>query len=189
MAVSGPGAIDRRDAAVAAALAGAVVVLVGYAAGLGITSTSAQTSPSPLPPAAPAPAGQAPGADDLTISAATPPIAAAAPVVSWPVGGSPAQHGVHDPSPAGPGHSPATTAPTTAPSPTPSPTPAPSPPDPTCREGLLDSLPVVGPLAVSALATVIGVVESLPEVPGSPIEPDDAGELVCPSTTTREVLP
>lgn len=188
MAVSGPGTTDRRDAAVASALAGAVVVLVGYAAGLGITSTSALTAPSPsLPPSAPVPAGQPPVVDDLPGSAVPPPAVVVAPVVSWPVGANPAQHGSHHPSPAGPAHQPGST-PTPTPTPTAAPSPTPPQPDPTCHEGLIDSLPVVGPLAASAVATVLGVLGSLPEVPGSPIDPADTGELVCPSTPTREVL-
>ena len=47
MALSADRTTDLRDAAVAAALAGAVIVVIGYATGLGLSTTPATTPPTP----------------------------------------------------------------------------------------------------------------------------------------------
>lgn len=134
--------IDRRDAAVTAALAGAVVIILGYASGIGLRPENAvsATLPQPTPATvAPMPIGPTP-------------VAVPAPL---PVVVAPAAPAVR-PAPAA---VPTTAAPTHAP-PTPSPSSTPTPSAAaTCAPGLLDplvgSLPLVGEVS-SLLSGLLG---------------------------------
>ena len=153
MSYSDAGAIDRRDAAVAAALAGLVVVILGYASGLGIQTSNASSAPtvpglSAAPPTASAP-------DD----ADTPP---EDPGHDTTVHGTTGT-GQHT---ASAGHTQThhtgTTDPHTHPATphAPEPTPRPHEPEPTkpttsCGPGLLGGLPVAGALVepVTSLLT------------------------------------
>jgi hypothetical protein len=142
-----PRTIDRRDAAVTAALSGAVLVIVGYASGIGIKPAAEVTATLPQQPAPsavtePAPAPQAPVAVAPPI-APVPVPAAPAPTTAVP---APASSHVHSPAP--------------------DPTPTTPPTEPTaCATGmvpgLVDTLPVVGavsPLVTGLLRPVLGVV-------------------------------
>ena len=159
MSYTNAGTIDRRDAAVASALAGLVVVILGYASGLGLQTSSASPVPSvPGLNAAP-PTASAPDSAD------TPP---------EDPGHDSSAHGNSgsDQHAASAGHTqtahtqttdPHTDHPTTphVPAPTTPPTSEPAPIDPatTCQPGLLEGLPVVDSLArpvSSLLSPVVG---------------------------------
>lgn len=140
--------IDRRDAAVAAALAGAVVVVLGYASGVGI-QTSADSVLTQQPPAV------QPAAPHNETAAAPPVAIAPAPILTAPVTFPVVQPHEHA--------RPATPHDHTPVEPTPTPTPAPEP-TPTCETGLLESVPVAGPLLGAASSVVFGVVRTAPLV-------------------------
>lgn len=152
------GAIDLREAAVASALAGAVVVALGYASGLGLpVRNDAQAT---LEQPAPAPQVAAP--------ATTAPPAANAPAMAMPA--SPSYAGASG-GMAGMDMGGAGTAPTPAPvhpAPTPEahdPAPAPEQDDPTCADLLAalpaSDLPLVGPLTGPLAGSVTGTVDGL----------------------------
>jgi hypothetical protein len=152
-----PATVSRRDAAVAAALAGTVVVVLGYASGLGVQATPASTLIT-APPAVPA-APTTPAAP-LPTPAPTPeplpaPVIAPPPVTnSYPVPEHPA-------SPSDP----------TEPPPT-EPTPDPELPvdkGKTCTS-LLEGLPVVGPATVPLTSVLSDFLGSTPVV-GSLLAP------------------
>jgi len=151
--------IDRREAAVTAALAGAVLVILGYASGIGLRPQSTASAVAPQPePTTTAPLTPAPTAVAVVPPAAVPaPVAPAAPVIH-----------THVPAPSASPAPPPSPAPTT---PTPSPDPAPS-----CAPGLLESLvgelPVVGDAStlVSGLTSGLtsGLLGSVPLLGPSP---------------------
>lgn len=134
--VAGARTIDRRDAAVNAGLAGAVLVILGYASGIGLqhpaevsaslpsqpTPSVAAPTPAPLPPAAVAP--------PAAVSAPMPvPVAVAPrPVVPTPSLTAPAPSVAPTPAPTA-----------SAPSPAPSPTTCPT----ELAGSLVGSLPLV----------------------------------------------
>lgn len=156
------GAIDLREAAVASALAGAVVVALGYASGLGLpVRNDAQAT---LEQPAPAPQVAAP--------ATTVPPAANAPAMAMP---APPSYAGASGGMAGMDMGGARSGPTAAaihPAPTPEahdPAPAPEQDDPTCAD-LLAALPtsdlplvgpLIGPLTGSVTGSVTGTVDGL----------------------------
>lgn len=162
------GTVDRRDAAVAAALAGAVVVIVGYAAGLGIESTDAvaATEPpvAPSVPAAPVP-NQASGAGAAPAGQA-PALVAPAPAVPNVSVGSPDSPDPSTPSqPDAPGQPSSPADPHSPHSPHPSePTPTPGDPTPSCAPGLLDDVPVIGAVTEAATTFLSGILDAVPVV-------------------------
>ncbi|HEY2062667.1 MAG TPA: hypothetical protein VGH57_30145 [Amycolatopsis sp.] len=78
----------RRDHVVAASLAAAVVVVVGYASGLGLRPGSVANAGSP-PPTADGPAPSAPAGDQPAPPGGLPSVAAIPPLPAQPVGGAP----------------------------------------------------------------------------------------------------
>ena len=142
----GIGTVDRRDAAIAAALAGMVVIILGYASGVGIKDPDQLVSATPAVTAAPQPAET--------------PLPAAPVAVSPPLTGLPRSYVVTLPAPTVPTpthprtHVPAT--PTV-----PSETPTPAEPTPSCTASLLDGLPLVGPVVSSLLGGVTPLVSGL----------------------------
>jgi len=152
------GTIDRRDAAVASALSGLVVVILGYASGLGLQTSSASPAPSIPGLSAAPPSASAPDSAD------TPP---------EDPSHDPSTHGSTgtDQHSASSGHTQTAHTQTTdphadpatphVPTPTTPPTSEPAPADPAaaCGSGLLDGLPVASSLAgpvSSLLTTVVG---------------------------------
>lgn len=184
-AVGFSGTVDRRDAAVAAALAGAVVVIVGYAAGLGIESSEAVTAQpaTPSAPAAPAP-DQAPEAVAPPAAQAPVPVAPMPPMAPLPVA-PPASSEPSVPSqPADPVQpsSPAEPDGPHSPHP-PEPTPTPDDPTPTCAPGVLEGVPVVEPVTETAttfLSAILGAVPVVDELAGGLID-CTVGALVGPT--------
>ncbi len=149
--------VSRREAAVAAALAGTVVVVLGYASGLGVKVESPTTAQLPVQPAAPV----APAEEQAAPVAAVPDIPADA------MGDVPMSHDF--PVPTEPTTQPTsepTTAPTDEPTSDPTATPTSEPTttpttEPTsdpaagCPPGLLGDVPVVGPVT-APLTEVLG---------------------------------
>ncbi|GAA1716215.1 hypothetical protein GCM10009765_76190 [Fodinicola feengrottensis] len=172
---------DRRDEAVAAVLAGAVVVILGFASGAGIRPGST-TEPLAVPPAAAAPAD--PGSQAPPQGASSGAAAGGGGVSGGGVSGgsSGVSGGVS-------GGGPVTGQPTPS---TPSPSSSPQPtPQPTCPPGLVGSLPVVGPLVAgepdasgsprpAPVPALLGPVPVLGPLvaPATPDHP--AGLLSCP---------
>ncbi|WP_163511625.1 hypothetical protein [Fodinicola acaciae] len=154
---------DRRDEAVAAVLAGAVVVILGFASGLGIpvagTDQPAAAGPAAPPPAHPDPGTQAPPAGAGSVGGGG--------------GGTPSGGGVVT----GPKPSPT---PSTGPTTPDQPTPSPSPPV-SCPPGLIGGLPVVGPLVATSPTPgpVPSLLGDLPIV-GPLVTPGKPGVLSCP---------
>lgn len=169
--------VSRRDAAIAAALAGAVVVVLGYASGLGIVEP-ATTALAPAPPAAP---GIAPEPAATTEPAPAPlmtpmPVGAPAPPLPDP-----------SPAPDHPSH-PMPTEPDPAPVPDPSDPPPDPSPDPTAPPGgpecssVLEVLPVVGPATVPLTSWLADVLATVPPTAGlvpSPATSEDPASLEC----------
>lgn len=186
MSSSNARTIQRRDAAVTAALAGGVLVILGYASGIGIKPASeaaaAISSPSPSPevvapaqtpaPPEPVPAQDAAAPAAVSLPAPPPPVAAA-------------------PTP--------TTAPTSAPATgdpaSPEASPTPSAPDvpssaPTCPAdivgGLVSQLPVVPDvlsLVSSLLTTPLVGTSTAPDATPAPLTctvASLAGTTCCP---------
>ena len=158
MSYTDAGTMDRRDAAVASALAGLVVVILGYASGLGLQTSNAASVPSVPGLTTAPPTASAPDSTD------TPP---------EDPGHDSSAHGVTDTEQhaASAGHTQTPHSPTTdphadpatphVPAPTTPPTLEPAPTDPatTCQTGLLEGLPVVDSLArpvSSLLSPVVG---------------------------------
>jgi hypothetical protein len=166
-AVGFSGTVDRRDAAVAAALAGTVVVIVSYAAGLGIERSDAVAATEPpAAPSAPADPAQEQAPEAGAAPAAQPPapvapLAPSAPVPTSPPASpeasAPSQPATpSQPSPADP-HSPHPS----------EPPPTPGEPTPSCAPGVLDDVPVVGPVteaATSFLSALLGAVPVVDEL-------------------------
>jgi hypothetical protein len=139
--------VDRRDAAVTAALAGIVLVILGYASGIGLSKPAEVSATLARPVPAPATAASSP--------APIPVPSVAEPVLA---GGLPAAAVPH------PAATPpkATTTPTTpAPSAAPSATPTGSP-DPVCPPNLVETvageLPLVGPVTTLVSGVVAGLI-------------------------------
>ncbi|GAB2975575.1 hypothetical protein [Nocardioides montaniterrae] len=158
--------VDPREAGVAAALAGGVVVVLAYAAGFGIVEpTQVVAAPTHQAPARPAPA---------PLALPAPPVvpAAAAPLAPAPVP-------VPPPSPSWPALP--TASPTVPPpSPTTAPSSAPSPATPTCRS-LLGQLPVVGDLVPGATTSggLLGLGSLLDTTLTTVIGPHTAAGVDC----------
>lgn len=168
---SASGTIDRRDAAVAAALAGAVVVVLGYASGVGIR-TSGEVVAMQQPPAV------LPAAPQTERTTTTPPILVAqSPILTAPVS-TPRE--VHEhPRPATPhDHTPA--------EPTPTPEPEPEPTPTACRPSLLDGLPLAGPLVEAASSLLFDVVEATPVTALTDPLACTVGKLVGPTCCATE---
>lgn len=137
MTIPGTPPTDRREAAVGAALAGAVVVVLGYASGIGLVEPAQTTTVQP--PTPPSSVARATGSPDP---------AAVSPVVQL----VPAP-----PVPVVPGHDADRKRRHQHPEePSPSPTIPPAAPEEDCGPGLLESLPVVG----SVGETVSSVLEA-----------------------------
>lgn len=185
------GTVDRRDAAVAAALAGAVVVIVGHAAGLGIESSDAVAAAEPpVVPSAPA----TPVPDQAPAAVAPPAVQAPAPVAPMlpmpPVSVVPPA----SPEPSAPSQPSAPAQPSSPAdphSPHPSePTPTPAGPTPRCAPGVLDDVPVVAPVTEAVttfLSAILGVVPVVDELTGSLID-CTVGTLVGSSCCSSEAL-
>jgi hypothetical protein len=188
------GTVDRRDAAVAAALAGTVVVILGYAAGLGIENPDAVVAAEPpVPPSAPAtpvpgqqpPASAAPAAQPLAPLPApvapTPTVPASPPASPEPsTPGQPTTPA--QPSTPGSPHSPHPPEPTT---------PQPTDPTPSCAPGVLDGVPVVEPVsdaAVSFVSAILGLVPVIDELAGDLVT-CTAGTLTGASCCSSEARP
>jgi hypothetical protein len=154
--------VSRRDAAVAAALTGAVVVVLGYASGLGIQtdSTSLAQPPVQTAPVVPEPAMTMPVEPTLPAMTMTPEMVSAPDV--------PMDMPTLLPTDT------TTTEPTTEPTPG-EPTPTTNFPQTTCPPALLEQLPVVGPATTPVTSLLISVLGSLPVV----------GDLTGPVLTTR----
>ena len=164
MSYTDAGTIDRRDAAVASALAGLVVVILGYASGLGLQTSSASPAPSvPGIDAAP-PTSSAPDGADTPTEDPGHDSSAHGTTSSDQHAGSTGHTQTSDP------HAHPTTPRVPAPTTPPTSEPAPTDPTTTCQTGLLASLPVAGSIAgpVSSLLT---------PVVGSPS--DQNGLLAC----------
>lgn len=160
MSLSGTQSVDRRDAAVAAALCGAVVVLLAYAAGIGIQVPGKLTVAPPTAPEAPVVVPVAPAVVPLPVSQ---------PVVQ-PVVRVPAP-----PPTAAPPHE--------HPQPDPTPTPRPEPPAPptdarTCEPGVLAGTPATEPVA-SLLETVVRSLPLLSTLAAPPEPGVEPGLLSC----------
>lgn len=162
---------DRRDEAVAAVLAGAVVVILGFASGLGVRTADADQPTADAPPA------------QVPVHPRTP----ASPVTQVPPAGAGSVGGGGGVS--GGGSHPSGGGPVTGPKPSPTPSTGPVEPTPgptvSCPPGLVGSLPVVGPLVAGppTPAPVPALLGSLPLVgplvaPAKPGQP--AGILSCP---------
>jgi hypothetical protein len=166
--------IQRRDAAVTAALVGGVLVILGYASGIGLKPQSA-VSASLAVPHAPAATTAAPEGE--TPAPAQP--VAEAPVVAAPVAG-PGMVSAHVTGPAAPPTTPAS-APATEPPTPPATEPAPDPaPTLSCAtapvDGLLGGLPLVSDVT-SLVENLLGT--PLLAVPAAPVP--DAAPATCPT--------
>lgn len=151
-----PATVSRRDAAIAAALAGTVVVVLGYASGLGVQATPANALIT-APPAAPA----APVEPDspLPTPASTPPAVATPVMTPLPVTNSypvPTHPEVTDPT------EPPATEPSTDPE-------EPADNEKRCRSGL-EGLPVVGPATLPLTSVLSDFLATTPIV-GSLLAP------------------
>jgi hypothetical protein len=171
------GTTDRREAAVAAALAGAVVVILGYASGLG-ASPPGEIAAVQQPPATSAP--------PATTATPFPVTLPDLPVAAVPQAG----HRAHL-TPAPHEHTPATPPPAEEPTPTAPPTPEPpSEPADACPSTLVDGLPVVGPGAAKTTAKLLPLIGGVPILEvllgeQGPVDGDDplaclVGELIGP---------
>jgi len=162
------GTIDRRDAAVASALAGLVVVILGYASGLGLQTSSATpapsvSGPSAVPPSATAPDGADTSPDDPGHGSS---VHGTTGSDQHTASGGHGQTEHTDPADA---HTDPTTPHIPAPTSPPASEPAPTDPARTCGSGLLEGLPVASSLAgpvSSLLTTVVG-------------SPSQSGLLAC----------
>lgn len=190
-AVGFSGTVDRRDAAVAAALAGAVVVIVGYAAGLGIKSSEAVAAQPPVAPSAPAAPvpEQAPEAGAPPAAPAPVPVAPMPPMAPMPVA-PPVSPVPSAPShPANPAQPSSPAGPDSPHSPHP-PEPTPDDPAPSCAPGVLEGVPVVEPVTEAAttfLSAILGAVPVVDELAGGLID-CTVGTLVGPSCCSSEAL-
>jgi hypothetical protein len=157
--------IDRRDAAVTAALAGAVLVILGYASGIGLRPEAAvsatppvQSPPTPEAPLIPTPSTVVPHPVVAVVPVA-PAMSHAATVATVP----------------GPTHA--------MPSPsTPSPDPLPTPVDePTCSPGLVEGIVGNLPLVTNVASLLSGLVGSGPLgcTIGAVIGPSCCGNLAA----------
>ncbi|WP_406629779.1 hypothetical protein [Amycolatopsis sp. WGS_07] len=174
----------RRDHVVAACLAGAVVIVVGYASGIGLKTTTA-SGPAPSEQA---PAQAAPAPEPVLPNGNLPPAGAVQPMPPVPDGGLPPADAPPPemPMPDSPtGETPAPTGeippPSGAPAPPSPPETPPQSPVPTCQPGavqpVLDTvsgLPLVGGITAGAgltgpdgiLAALLG---SCPAPSGTPV--------------------
>jgi hypothetical protein len=153
---SAAGSIDRRDAAVAAALAGAVVVVLGYASGVGIQTSSDQVAVQQPPAAQPA----APQTEGTEITTSPVPVAQSPVLYAAPAARIQHQH-----------TRPST--PNTPVEPIPTPEPEPEPTPPTCPPSLLEGLPVAGPVAGATSSLLLHVISTTPVLSAA------AGQLAC----------
>lgn len=163
-------ALSRRDAAIAAALTGTVVVVLGYASGLGLTVETPSAAQPPLPPAPPA-----------AVAPTTPPVTMPMEPTMPPMATMPAMPVMppmdNMPMPTEPTEPPATDP--TEPPPT---EPGPVAEAPTkCPPALLEQLPVVGPVTQpvgSLLSSLLGSLPLLGELAG-PSADGAPGTLGC----------
>jgi len=155
---------------VAAALAGAVVVVLGYASGVGIQTSSESVLTQQPPAVQPAAPQSDPAAAPPVAVAQTPILTAPAVVPVAPVHEHPRPATPHD-------HTPV--------EPTPTPTPEPEP-TPACEPSLLDGLPVAGPLVGAASNLLFGAVRTVPVV--SELDPVvcAVADLVAPACCASE---
>ena len=173
MSSSNARSIQRRDAAVTAALAGGVLVILGYASGIGITPASETDAavPSPHPsPEAVAPARTPDPPATIAAQDAAPPAVVAVPATPRPVAVPPAPTPTSAPAPEDSQEPEASAAPSA---------PAPQSPAPTCPTGI-----VGGPVSeLPVVPGVLSLVTSLLTTPlvGTPTAPTspDADPLAC----------
>ena len=168
VSTSATGSIDRRDAAVAAALAGTVVVVLGYASGVGIQTSSdpvaVQQPPAAQPVAPPAQASEIP----VVPPTVQLPVAAAQPPAAQVPHEHPRPTTSHD-------HTPV------EPTPTPEPEPEPEPTPTTCPPSLLEGLPIAGPVVEAASKLLFTVVSAAPVLSDLDAVTCTVGELVGPT--------
>ena len=162
------GFVDRRDAAMAAVLAGGVVIILGYASGIGLTPTDAATA---APPAAQPPAATAPAAPVTTPPPAAPIAQPAMPAMPAMPGTSTLPDMSMPMEPTG----------TATPEPDPEPTPSPEPTDAAdvCPPSVLGSLPAVGQLTSSLLSSVLSTTPVVSDLAGPPVTGKAPGPLTC----------
>lgn len=167
--------VSRRDAAIAAALAGTVVVVLGYASGLGVTVEPAITTLSPAQPMEPfSPVPEPAPTTEVAPVQAVAPVPAAVP--TQPASETPEM-------PDQPSH-PMPTEPAPDPGPTTDPDPTTDPPDPEEPEcsSLLEELPIVGPATVPITSLLGDLLVSTQDAIGLDLpaaSPADPGSLDC----------
>jgi hypothetical protein len=147
--------IDRRDAAVASALAGMVVVILGYASGLGLRTSSA--SPVPAVPeisAAPPSASGSPTKSQDAPSIDTPSHGSATASDQHGTASGSDQHAAEEHTQTTDPHADPTSPHAPAPITPATPEPQPSDPSTTCQPGLLEGLPLAGS-AVSSVSSLL----------------------------------
>jgi len=147
VALSPEGTTDRREAAVAAALAGAVVVVLGYASGLGLETTNQVVAVQQPPTAV--------RGEDPVIQPSDHAIPATGVVGASHHTTGHVVHRRHDVAPTDHDHTPTTPA-----SPTPSspPEPEPEPPTADCAPAVLPALPLLAGLTQAVSSLLSGVV-------------------------------
>ena len=156
-------ALSRREAAIAAALTGTVVVVLGYASGLGLTVEAPSAAQPPLQPAPPAAVAPTEPAMTMPMEPTMPPMATmpAMPVMPVdPMDDMPMPTEPTEPTPSEP-----TEPPTTDPS-------AIAEERATCPPALLEQLPVVSPVTKPVSTLLSSLVGSVPLL----------GELAAPSS-------
>jgi hypothetical protein len=169
------GTIERREAAVAAALAGAVVVVLGYASGLGIKTVDAATAAPPLVQ----PSGPVVPTPSASPTGAAAPMSGMPAPQTIPASAASATSGGTTP------HSGTASTPHVPTSPHPSPPGsdhAPSAPAPTCAPGAIEELPIpgsTGDAITSLVSTALGSAPVLGEVAGPPAPGEEPGPLGC----------
>lgn len=188
--------IEPRDAAITAAIAGAVLVVLGYASGIGVRPAGEVTAalpPQAAPPVAAAPLTPAPAA----VVAADPPPAMSvpAPAPAGPVATAQQPMALPTPTPAAPAAEASATAHTDE-------TPA-APDQPTCSPDLVTSLlgnvPIVSGLTAEVSGLLSGLTGSLLTSPvAGPTDPTDGTDATgllgglagtaCDATAARTTL-
>lgn len=160
--------VDRREAAVTAALAGGVLVIVGYASGIGLRPATEIAAALPEQPAASAPVVPAPTPSPTAPTPIAPPPAAVPVPASLPVAPTHPTVPMH-PSPSPPAAPPASAA------------PIPSPAATDCPPGLVPSLvgalPVVG--TVTSLVTDLLTTPLLAPAGATAVPETTGGPLGC----------
>ena len=167
----------RREAAITAALTGAVVVVLGYASGLGLQVNTPSAAQPPVQPAAPTAIEPVPPPPAMTM----PMEPAMPPMASMPdTPAMPAMPAMPHPMPEMPDLTePPTEPPATEPTEPAEPSPAAA--QPKCPPALLEQLPVVGAATEPVTSLLSSVLGSLPVLGGlaAPTPEGTPGALGC----------